>query len=72
MDHQQTIDIRKIYESISTTHNIQCSKCGKDNFKYDIGGQDAAKRFYNSGWRVKDETTYCPDCAKNITNDLKD
>jgi hypothetical protein len=67
MSLQDNMDIQSLYEIIETTHQICCEKCSRRDFRYNTESHEAAETFFKKGWRVKDDTTYCPDCVKTIT-----
>lgn len=61
----QAVIIQMENEFIHTEHSVICENCDstdEDNFGDSL---DAAKAFYESGWRIFNDALLCPKCFKN-------
>lgn len=45
---------------------IACNKCSKVDAEEGLNATDAAKVFYDDGWRVVNDLALCSDCVDKI------
>lgn len=64
MDETQ---IRELSEAVESNYGIECTRCGNDTYSMSTSSQyQAAKEFYETGWRTDFDDTLCPDCAETV------
>lgn len=72
MDKKQQIQHLAFDSSIIIVKFI-CDKCFKEESRDGCMGDeiDAANDIFKSGWRVRNNTTYCPKCVKKYIKKSK-
>ena len=53
-----------LYYYIVTEQLIKCEICEFEGCVFDIDLSSACDHFYGEGWRIFDNTKYCPKCAE--------
>lgn len=61
-DVERVIDLQN---SLEVAIGIECTRCGNTEDSTARSEYWAAVEFDKDGWRVLDNETCCPDCAKN-------
>jgi len=62
--------VEAIWEEMTTTHDLNCSKCGEISTKHNMDALNAAEEWKKEGWKLvyieEDELDwlYCPKCNK--------
>lgn len=53
-----------LMDSIYSEHGIKCDLCKEEMNEFNTDEYYFAERLFKLGWRIKNETTCCPNCAK--------
>lgn len=65
MQSKEEKQVDMLYEQVTCEVSIQCSKCSTSDAIRGFDEEDAAKIFWENGWRATSNNVYCPTCVLN-------